>query len=250
METADLLCYLGAIKFGFLKRKIKPLNKHLLAFYALIAISILGLTFFVRNYPLSDFDLHMTQEIQEQRAWDLTPLMKFVSIWGNPGMAPLSVMIASLFFFLTYHRREAYFTLAVILTDLFNVLIKITVHRPRPTLENAKILLKFTQSGFPSGHVVHYVVFFGFLLAVMIVRKNIALFWRIFMGGFSAFLILTVSISRIYLGAHWATDVIGGYLFGFAYLGIVLKFYLKDLEPQRPSPSYSSIAKPRRFFLP
>ena len=221
------------------------MNKHLLAFYALVAVSIVGLIFFVRSYPLSSFDLHMTQKIQESRAWDLTPVMKFVSIFGDPGIAPLSVIIASLFFFLTYHRREACFTLAVILPDLFNALIKIMIHRPRPTLEDAKILLKFTQSGFPSGHVVHYVVFFGFLFTVMLVRKNISLFWRIFIGILSSFLILTVSISRIYLGAHWATDVIGGYLFGFVYLGIVLKFYLKDLEPQGPSR-----AKPRRSLLP
>jgi undecaprenyl-diphosphatase len=176
----------------------------------------------------------MTREIQEQRAWDLTPLMKFVSLFGDPGIAPLTVIIASLFFFLTYHRREACFTLAVALPDLFNVLIKIWIHRPRPTLEDAKILSKFTQYGFPSGHVVHYVVFFGFLFAVMIVNKNISLFWKIFVGILSIFLIFTVSISRIYLGAHWATDVIGGYLFGFAYLGIVLKFYLKDLGPKCP----------------
>jgi undecaprenyl-diphosphatase len=193
-----------------------------------------GLTFFVRNYPLSSFDLHMTRKIQEQRAWNLTPLMKFVSIFGDPGIAPLSVIIAFLFFFLTYHQREAYFTLAVILPDLINVLIKIWIHRPRPTLEDAKILLKFTQFGFPSGHVVHYVVFFGFLFTVMIANKNISLFWRIFVGILSAFLIFAVSISRIYLGAHWATDVIGGYLFGFAYLGIALKFYLKDLKSKCP----------------
>jgi undecaprenyl-diphosphatase len=106
------------------------------------------------------------------------------------------------------------------------MLMKILIHRARPTPEDAKILSTFTQSSFPSGHVVHYVVFFGFLIAAMIVNKNISSFWRIFVGILSAFLILTVSISRIYLGAHWATDVLGGYLFGFIYLGIMLKFYL------------------------
>jgi undecaprenyl-diphosphatase len=170
----------------------------------------------------------MTQEIQEQRAWDLTLPMRFISVFGDAVVAPLSIIIASLFFFLTYRRREAYFTLAVILPDLFNMLIKIFIHRPRPTLENAKIFLSFNQPSFPSGHVVHYVVFFGFLLTVAILDKNISVFWKIFIGILSAFLILTVSISRIYLGAHWATDVIGGYLFGFVYLGIILKFYLKD----------------------
>jgi undecaprenyl-diphosphatase len=206
----------------------------LLAFYALIVVSIIGLIIFVGNHPVSNFDLHMTQEIQEQRAWDITVPMKFISVFGDDIVAPLSIIIASLFFFLTYRRREAYFTLAVILPDLFNMLIKILIHRPRPTLENAKIFLSFNQPSFPSGHVVHYVVFFGFLLTVAIMDKNISLFLKIFIGILSAFLILTVSISRIYLGAHWATDVIGGYLFGFAYLGIILKYYLKDPKFKRP----------------
>lgn len=56
---------------------------------------------------------------------------------------------------------------------------------------------------------------------------SLALLWEY------SFLILTVSISRIYLGAHWAIDVIGGYLFGFAYLVIILRYYLKDSRFKR-----------------
>ena len=204
------------------------MNKHLLAFYALVAVGIVGLTFFVQSYPISHFDLFVTQEIQEIKMGHFTSLMEFISIFGDSIGISLSVIFAALVFYLTYHRREACFTFAVILPDLFNLLLKLLIHRPRPTLENAKIFLKFAQSSFPSGHVVHYVVFFGFLLAVMIVKKQIPLFWRILIGSFSGFLILTVSISRIYLGAHWATDVMGGYLFGIIYLGIILTFYLKD----------------------
>ena len=209
------------------------MNKRLLAFYALIAVSIIGLTFFVENYPISSFDLRVTREIQEQRDWDPTLLMKFISSFGNTVVASLSIIIASSLFYLSYRRREAYFTLGVVLPDMVNMLIKLLVHRPRPTTVDAKILLTFSQTGFPSGHVVHYVVFFGFLLAVMILDKTIALFWRIVVAGFSSFLIVTVSVSRIYLGAHWVTDVIGGYLFGLAYLGIILWYYLKDPKFRR-----------------
>ena len=202
------------------------MNKHLFAFYALIAVSVIGLTYFVQSYPISGFDFYMTREIQEQKGLDLTFIMKFISIFYNAWIGPLSVIFASLFFYLRRHRRESCFTLAVFIPDLCNMLMKILIHRARPTAEDAKILSTFTQSSFPSGHVVHYVVFFGFLIAAMVVNKNISSFWRMFVGIFSAFLILTVSISRIYLGAHWATDVLGGYLFGFIYLGIMLKFYL------------------------
>ncbi len=194
----------------------------------MILVCIIGLTIFVEYHPISNFDLLTTREIQEQRSWNPTLLMEFISVFGDAVGASLSIVIASLLFFMTYRRREAWFTLAVITPDLFNMLIKILIHRPRPTLEEARILLKFSQTGFPSGHVVHYVVFFGFLLAVMIMDKTISTFWRMFVGILSTFLIFTVSISRIYLGAHWATDVIGGYLFGFVYLAIILQFYLRD----------------------
>ena len=218
----------GQSRFWFLRKGIKPLNKRLLVFYAFIAGTIIGLIFFVHYYPTSSFDISVTHEIQEQRVWGLTFLMEFISIFGTFVGILLSVIFASLLFFATHNRREFYFIFSTLIPDLLTNLIKIMVNRPRPTLENAKLLLKFNQSSFPSGHVIHYVVFFGFLLVVMFVNKKIPSFWRISIGIFSAFLISTISISRIYLGAHWATDVIGGYLFGFVYLGIILRFYLKN----------------------
>ena len=204
------------------------MNKRLLVYYAFIAVTIMGLIVFVHYYPISPFDLHVTHEIQELKMGYFATAMKWISIFGNPVGMPLSFIFASLFFFVTRNRREFRFVFITLIPDLLNILVKIVVSRPRPTLENAKLFLTLHQSSFPSGHVVHYVVFFGFLLTVMFVNKKIPSFWRISIGIFSAFLIFTVSISRIYLGAHWATDVLGGYLFGFAYLGIILKFYLND----------------------
>ena len=81
---------------------MKPLSKELLTFYAFIAVSIIGLTYFVQSYPISGFDLFMTREIQEQRGWDLTFLMKFISIFYSAILGPLTVIFASLFFLMSY----------------------------------------------------------------------------------------------------------------------------------------------------
>lgn len=203
------------------------MKNRILTFYSLIAVSVIALTYFVGTHPISGFDLYMTKEIQAKNGLGLTFLMKFISSFYDPVIGTLSVIMAALFFFINHHRREVWFTLAVAIPDLLNLLMKILIHRARPTSEDANVLLVFTQSSFPSGHVVHYVVFFGFLIGVMIHNKYISSFWRLFVGFSSAFLILAVSVSRIYLGAHWATDVLGGYLFGSIYLGIMLMFYLR-----------------------
>ncbi len=204
-------------------------HKHALALCALAALCIIGLIVFVSHYPISSFDFYITKEIQELKIGNFTSLMTFISMFGNSGIMPGSVLLVSLIFFVTHYHRESRYILLVLIVDTLNVLVKLLVNRSRPTPENAMVLLQFDHPAFPSGHVVHYVVFFGFLITVMIMKKKIRLWYRLLIGLFSAFLIFSVSISRIYLGAHWATDVLGAYLFGFIYLAIFLTFYLKDL---------------------
>ena len=210
--------------------KLKLKYKRRWAFYGLIVVSLTWLILFVRKYPVSAFDYYITKELQQLKRGDFESLMAFISMFGNSATMPLSVIFASLLFYWANLRREARFVLVTLVTDALTVLVKFLVNRPRPTVKDAMIMLKFDHAAFPSGHVVHYVVFFGFLLTVMIVSKKIPHFWRIFVGAWCTFLILTVSVSRIYLGAHWATDVLGAYLFGMFYLGLLLTFYLKIPE--------------------
>jgi undecaprenyl-diphosphatase len=77
---------------------------------------------------------------------------------------------------------------------------------------------------FPSGHTVHYVVFLGFLwfLTLVLVRPRLLRWTLLAVNGA---LVLLVGLSRVYLGAHWASDVLGGYLLGGALLATAICGY-------------------------
>jgi len=148
-------------------------------------------------------------------------------VTGLGGPVVLTFVTVAIAGFLLVIRRRADAVLIAASVgggSLLSTVFKIAFDRPRPDLVPQAVAI--ASASFPSGHVVHYVVFFGFLITAMLVNKGFPLFWRLFVSIISAFLICSVSISRIYLGAHWATDVLGGYLFGCIYLGVMLKFYL------------------------
>jgi undecaprenyl-diphosphatase len=105
--------------------------------------------------------------------------------------------------------------------------LKILINRPRPTEDVVRILEKAKRQSFPSGHVLFYVLFFGFLALLMYHLKNIPKYIRLIIGIIAVFLIFTVPLSRVYLGAHWFTDVLGGFLLGILSLLILSYLYLR-----------------------
>jgi undecaprenyl-diphosphatase len=77
---------------------------------------------------------------------------------------------------------------------------------------------------FPSGHAVYYTAFFGFLWVVTFRRvKPRLLRWPLL--GFFGAVVLLVCLARVYLGAHWPSDVAGGYLLGGAVLAVGIALY-------------------------
>jgi len=78
------------------------------------------------------------------------------------------------------------------------------------------------------------VVFFGFILVIMLLNSRINLILRWGIGLLCILLITGVSIARIYLGDHWATDILAAYIIGFMMLGVVILLYLKGEFSQYP----------------
>ena len=103
-------------------------------------------------------------------------------------------------------------------------LVKLVVYRPRPSADLVHVFGQLPSSGFPSGHVLEFTAFCGFL--VFLVHTLLKPSWgRTTLLGFFALLLLLMGLSRIYQGQHWFSDVMGAYLLGSLWLALTIKLY-------------------------
>ncbi|MCL4371358.1 MAG: hypothetical protein M1380_10715 [Chloroflexi bacterium] len=137
--------------------------KILLAFALFLGLAI-ALSLAAATFPVLPFDVKIGQELGKERNPIFASLMQGVSEIGRPEVAtPLIVGTAAT---LALLRRwlEAFFVLATATGVALAILLKVVVARPRPMPDAGNDLLGlFNQYGFPSGHVVFFVVFFGFV---------------------------------------------------------------------------------------
>jgi len=195
------------------------------AFISAIGVSALGL--FVHVFPVLDSDIAISRGIQNLNPRVFEPLMASVSIFGAPSVATVSILLAVAIFFMLSYRREAGFMLFAFAGDGVNMLLKILVDRPRPSADMVAVMSQLADRSFPSGHVVHYVIFFGLLYVIISFRWALARWAKLLITLLFLGLIVGIAISRVYLGVHWATDVLGGYMAGFAMLWAILHFYFQ-----------------------
>lgn len=92
---------------------------------------------------------------------------------------------------------------------------KAAVARPRPGADLVQVLELREGYSFPSGHILHYTVLVGLLALVVATRVQSLAARRTFYGAAVA-LLLCLGLMRLYLGVHWASDVVAGYATGAA----------------------------------
>lgn len=169
---------------------------------------------------LSSADSDVTRAFQDFAPERMVPLMQIISWPGLSGVAFSMTLLAGFAFLLLRAYREAVFLVAgTFFAYGTTVALKNLVARPRPGVSGfASVFDPASGFSFPSGHVVHYIVFFGLLALFLYHLPKVPRALRA--GGIvaAAILIATVGISRITLGAHWLTDVLAGYSLGGAFL--------------------------------
>ncbi len=197
---------------------------------AFISTGFLLLTAFVLYFPESVIDREFSVDVQSYQHPLFDKLMKLVSYPGYMPEAPIMVITCAGIFYLEKFKKEALFVVLTMLSGLVSTIVKYMVDRPRPSSDIVKIALQTHQQSFPSGHVMFYVIFFGFVALLMYSLKTINRALRITIGVLCMVMIFAIPVSRIYLGAHWFTDVLGGFMLGILCLYVVGYFYLRDQQ--------------------
>jgi membrane-associated phospholipid phosphatase len=197
---------------------------------ALIAFAgFIALMLSVRANPRRERDVVATLRVQRLTHPVLTRSMIVVSWFGFRPQSLLLPVSAIAGTWLVGLRRESRYLIAAWVGSLVSWTTKRIVQRPRPSGDG--IIVEFADlrdSSFPSGHTLHYVSFWGFFTYLCF--TEIRYRWlRWLPVGVVSSLIGLVGPSRVYLGHHWLTDVLGSYTLGTGYLATLIGLHRRHL---------------------
>jgi undecaprenyl-diphosphatase len=205
-------------------RRLDPERRfevRLLAFGAalvLIAVPFSYLLFeVVRKGPFTRFDESTANDLHSHVVGNqgLIRVLEAISLLGKPLLLGICIALGAAFAYWRGRRRLAlYLVVTAIGGGLVDSAVKMIVNRPRPELDHP-IASAFGKS-FPSGHSMSSTVTYGALLLVFLPAVPKAWRWLAFTG--TTLLVLAIGLSRLMLGVHFVSDVLGGYALGLAWL--------------------------------
>lgn len=172
--------------------------------------------------PIFEFDRTFSLWVHaEARPW-LDTLMRTLTHAGDSWFLFLVALACAIFLVLRHHRKHAAAILLFVysFSYILDYSLKHLFQRTRPQLWEILVARPSSYS-FPSGHAMSSMAVYG-LAALLMARIYPQRRWPLRIGA--AILISLIGFSRVYLGVHWPTDVLGGFMIGsvLVYAGISL----------------------------
>lgn len=206
---------------------------------AALGLSVLGLTLFAAfalDGGTRGFDEWLLRGLRDpvDLAVAIGPmwfqeLVRDVSALGSTGILTGVVLVVAGYLVVIHARREALFlVVAVSLGTLLNRILKLAIARPRPDIVPHGTYV--SNESFPSGHAANSAIVY-LVLAMMIATLVTSRAGKIYVYAASIFVVAIVGLSRIYLGVHYPSDVIAGWMVG-AIWALLCWYALTRLEAE------------------
>ncbi len=207
---------------GKIKSILKENKRWILALFCVIIF--LDLLEDVLNNEIMNFDSTVYNFIISFKSNSLNNIFKFITFFGS-SIPLISICIIS-FLFIKNKKIPMYISINLIVTAIFNLLLKNIIRRNRPV---GYRLVEETGFSFPSGHSMASMAFYGLIIYLVFkyVKNKYA---KIALCTFLSILIASIGISRIYLGVHYASDVLAGFMISLSYLTLFTHLIKNDLE--------------------
>lgn len=212
MNGAELDKY----KKGYLSAKIKNGDIIKKGIKWLVAILMLAVVFLIvyniSKNDISRFDDYIYKHISFLISPKITFIFKIITNLGSV-YAVVAICLVS-FIFIKDKRYGKMISLNLIIISILNFVLKNIFNRTRPT---GLALIEETGRSFPSGHSMINMAFYGLIVYFIYIKvKNKYIKW--ISVSILSILIVLIGISRIYLGVHYASDVVAGFCISIAYL--------------------------------
>lgn len=201
----------------------------------LCAIGFGLIALLVSDKKIAQFDSTIIAFIQGLESPGLTSIMKFFTFIGSGTQVVVIALLVIFFLFkVLHHRRELILFIWVVLgTTILNEILKTIFHRARPTIHR---IVDANGFSFPSGHSMAAFSLYG-VIAFLLWRHLSTSMGRGLLIIFSIFMIIMIGVSRIYLGVHYPSDVLGGFLASGCMLAVSIWFYQSYMEKRSKSKS-------------
>ena len=190
-------------------------------------------------------DLAFTRWVQELEVDEgLEELLFYIAFEGLAG-----VLVAAAFLWLWFgsgHRVDAIVLVLAKLPNFINFPLRAIFGRPRPDEFSVGVVGSPAGQSFPSGHAVLAVLLYGFLLYLLMQHTRSK---RIVYAAW-IFTVLYIPFTGLYvvhIGRHWASDVVGGYLYGLLYLAIGIQLFHLGRAWEARHPDMLTLATVRRL---
>lgn len=225
----------------FIREKFHSKNEDL-PYYLTILISailfIIAMNAFVEltdelaENDLRGVDQSVTAFVLSFRNDTLTSYLTFVTHLGDrDAYIIFTILLAG--YYLIKHRSWKFIvqtTLVLLLATLSNIVLKKVINRARPSLEH---LVTVNTLSYPSGHAMSAMAFYGFLIYLCL-RYDMRRWVRYLFVTILVLLIVSIGVSRIYLGVHYPSDVAGGFIGGLIWIAFcAVVFNLIELFRRR-----------------